>query len=76
MWWWIKGDGCNITAGLGETVRHVWNGDVDLAYWKLQALYEEYIKRRTFVGGLGLEGRQGRWDIRIYVLTLESQLTL
>ena len=58
MWWWIKGDGCNITAGLGETVRHVWNGDVDLAYWKLQALYEEYIKRRTFVGGLGLEAQQ------------------
>ena len=30
-WWWIKGDGTDVTAGLGESVKHIWSGDVDLA---------------------------------------------
>ena len=60
VWWWIKGDGCDIKAGLGESLTHVWSGDVDLCDGSLQALYNNYMKRRSFVEGLGLEGRQGR----------------
>ena len=75
VWWWVKGDGCDITAGLGESTRHVWSGDVDLADGKLQALYDEYLKRRKFIEGLGLDGRQGQWDISTDLLTLESELT-
>ena len=30
VWCWVTGDGCDITAGLGESTRHVWSGDVDL----------------------------------------------
>ena len=75
VWWWVKGDGCDITAGLGESVRYIWSGDVDLADGKLQALYDEYLRRRMFVEGLGLDGRQGRWDISTDLLTIASQLT-
>ena len=75
MWWWVKGDGTDITAGLGESVKHVWSGDVDLAVGKLQALYDEYLQRQSFIEGLGLGGRQGQWDISNDVVVLESQLT-
>ena len=74
VWWWIKGDGCDITSGLGESVKHIWSGDVDLGDGKLQALHDEYRKRRHFVEGLGLDGRQGQWDISMDLLTLESAL--
>lgn len=48
---------------------------MDLADGKLQALYDEYLKRRKFMEGLGLDGRQGRWDISTDLLTLESEVT-
>ena len=68
------GEWMYITAGLGESMTHVWSGDVDLADGKLQSLYDEYIERRKFVERLGLDGRQGRWDINIDLATLKSQL--
>lgn len=74
VWWWVKGDGCDITTGLGESVRNVWSGDVDLGDGKLQALYNGYLKRRKYMKGLGLDGRQGQWDISTDLLTLESDL--
>lgn len=36
VWWWIMGDGCDVVSGLGESTRHIWSGDVDLADGKLQ----------------------------------------
>ena len=30
VWWWVKGDGCDVTSGLQESVDHKWSGDVDL----------------------------------------------
>ena len=62
-------------AGLGESVKHVWSGDVDLVDGKLQELYDEYLKRRSFVEGLGLGGRQGQWDVSNDLVAIESQLT-
>ena len=76
VWWWVKGDGTDVIAGLGESVKHVWSGDVDLADGKLQALYDEYLQRRSFIEGLGLGGRQGQWDISNDLTMFESQLTL
>ena len=75
VWWWVKGDGTDVTAGLGESVKHIWSGDVDLADGKVQVLYGDYMNRRAFVEGLGLGGRQGRWDISSDLRTIESQLT-
>lgn len=49
--WWVKGDGCDTTAGLGESERNVWSGDVDLGDGKLQALYNQCLKRQKFVKG-------------------------
>lgn len=59
VWWWVKGDGTDIVAGLGESVKHVWSGDVDVADGKLQALYHCYLEHRSLIEGLGLDGRQG-----------------
>ena len=28
-YWWIKGDGCDVIPGLGESVAGEWSGDVD-----------------------------------------------
>jgi len=30
------GDGCDVVSGLGESTRHIWSADVDLADGKLQ----------------------------------------
>lgn len=75
MWWWIKGDGCDITAGLRESMRHDWSGDVDLGDGELPALYAEYMKRRVFIQSIGLEGRDELWDISIDLHSLESELS-
>lgn len=53
-------------------MRHIWSGDVDLCDGSLQQLYTTYIERRSFVQGLG---RQGRWDISIDLTKLESEVT-
>lgn len=37
-WWWVKADGTDIV----ESVRGVWNGDVDLNDGSLQHQYEKY----------------------------------
>ena len=74
VWWWVKGDGCDIKAGLGESLTHIWSGDVDMCDGSLQELYKSYMKRRSFAEGLGLGGRRGRWDISIDLSTVESEM--
>ena len=45
MWWWIKGDACDLVPGLCESVKGMWSGDVDLNDGILQKSYKAYIKR-------------------------------
>lgn len=41
--WWIKSDACDVVAGLMESSRMVWAGDVDLRDGELQKQYKSYI---------------------------------
>lgn len=43
--YWIKGDGTDVKPALQESVRRVWNGDVDLLDGKLESLRREYEER-------------------------------
>ena len=47
---WIKGDGCDVKPALQESVRGVWNGDIDLGDGKLAALRGEYDGRQEMFG--------------------------
>lgn len=47
--WWLKGDGCDIVGGLGESTRLVWSGDVDLNNGEVQQLYESYHSLLDFI---------------------------
>ena len=57
-WWWLKGDGTDLVAGLSESVKMQWSGDVHLDDNKLQESYEKYMKELDFIDGLGLEDRK------------------
>ena len=61
VWWWVKADGCDLTSGSGESMRHTWTGDVDVHVYdgKLEALFDEYMGWREFVEGLGMRARGG-----------------
>ncbi len=41
----MKADGCDLVSGLEESLRCVWNGDVDLDTGELQQLYNSYLDR-------------------------------
>ena len=57
--WWIKADACDVRKGLRESMRGVWAGDEDLGDGSLQALFESYKARCTFVKSIGSTGRSG-----------------
>lgn len=59
-WWWLKADGCDIVGGLKESVDHKWSGDVDLNDGKLAILHSEYMARRKFITGVGVDERRER----------------
>ena len=61
VWWWVKGDGCDVTSGLQESVDHKWSGDVDLGNGKVQALFIEYTDRQKFISNIGLGDCEARW---------------
>ena len=71
-WWWVKGDGCDITFGLEHSPDNKWSGDVDLSDGKLQALHTKYIEHHKFVEGFGLADRKGRWSISFDCNALEK----
>ena len=52
-YWWIKGDGCDVVPGLGESVAGEWSGDVDLNTGDLQRCYEQYRSKLAFLSGIG-----------------------
>ena len=57
-WWWLKGDGTDINAGLRESMKMEWSGDVDLNDGDLQRAYELYQQELRFISQWGLEERQ------------------
>ena len=74
IWWWVKGDGCDIKGGLGESLTHIWSGDVDMCDGSLQKLYQVYMNCRSFVEGLGLDGRHDQCQCSIDLSTIESEM--
>jgi hypothetical protein len=56
--WWLKADGVDVVAGLGESVRLEWSGDVDLNDGTLQANHEAYLQRLKFIETIGLKGEK------------------
>ena len=59
--------------GLGESVKKVWTGDVDLADGELQKSYEAYLQRLEFVENIGLPPRNHRPEL---IDDLQAVLTL
>lgn len=50
-WFWVKADGVDVVAGLGESLRLQWSGDVDLNDGELSKQYQLY-RSLAFVGSL------------------------
>lgn len=50
--WWIKSDGCDIVAGLTESVKLEWGGDIDHGDGKLLQQHEKYLCRVQLVKGI------------------------
>ena len=60
VYWWIKGDGCDLIEGLGESV----SGPVMWTYTgDLQRAYDKYKSKLELISGIGLVSRQGRATI-------------
>lgn len=76
-WWWLKADGVDVVAGIGESMRMKWSGDVDLNNGDLEEQYNKYIKRLDFIEGLGLNSRQAQLldDLTALHDTLGSDLS-
>ena len=51
-WFWVKVDGVDVVAGLVESLRLQWSGDVDLNDGELSKQYQLYRSRLAFVGAL------------------------
>lgn len=56
--WWLKADGVDVVAGLGESVRLEWSGDVDVNDGTLQASHQAYLQRLKFIEMIGLRGEK------------------
>lgn len=74
MYWWIKGDGCDLIEGLGESVSGLWSGDVDLNTGDLQRAYDEYKSKLELISGIGLGSRRGRATILADLNNVYSKL--
>ena len=61
--WWIKTVGCDIVAGLGDSVTKKWSGDVDLNDGLLLEKYTKYTERLSFISSIGLKERANRMQI-------------
>lgn len=74
-YWWIKGDGCDIVKGIGESVSGNWSGDVDLNDGKLQLQFDKYQKRLNTVENLGLLPHHKQEQICQDLRQIENELT-
>ncbi len=50
--WWLKGDGCDVVGGLGESTRLVWSGDVDHNDGAVQEMYQTYRNLLDFIASM------------------------
>ena len=52
------GDAVDLVAGLGESVKGEWSGDVDLGDGRLQEMFKEYQRRLQMMARIGLKDRR------------------
>lgn len=55
--WWIEAHACNVRKDLRESRCGIWAGDEDMGDGSLQALYDEYKGRCSFVKKVGTPER-------------------
>lgn len=67
--WWIKGD---AVAGLGESVKGEWAGDVDLGDGRLQEMFKEYQRRLQMIAKIGLKDRT---EINLMVVDVKQEFS-
>lgn len=72
--YWIKGDGTDVKAALQESMRRVWNGDVDLLDGKLQNLRTEYDTRISTSQTITTSNDIGRDDLVAALTTMVDAL--
>ena len=51
--WWIKADATDIKAGLRESVKKEWSGDVDWGDGQVKDLHEKYLAYLHFARNIG-----------------------
>lgn len=73
--WWIKGDGCDVVKGLGESVRLEWSGDVDLNDGKVLALYKQYRECLDFISKIGLKERRAMTTLQQDLVAARTAVT-
>lgn len=73
-WWWVKADGCDLVAGLKESVKQEWSGDVDLNDGKVAALHAEYKTRLGFIKAVGTPERKACLVVLADICKLQEDL--
>lgn len=52
-----------MSAGISESTKGIWSGDVDLNDGVLQAKYKEYVDRLSFMKSIGLSDRETKQQL-------------
>ena len=69
-WWWVKADGCDLVAGLAESMKGLWSGDIDLDDGDLQEQLKQYNDRLLSIQDLKFS------DCTVLTSNLQSQFLL
>lgn len=74
---WIKADAFDLKPVFQESVKGVWNGDVDMLDGKLMKLREEYYRRRILCKAENLRKERVFLETRLRALVtaVESDIT-
>ena len=74
---WIKADAFDLKPALQESVKGVWNGDVDMLDGKLMKLREEYDRRHILCKAENLRKERVFLETRLRALVtaVESDIT-
>lgn len=73
----MKADGCDLVAGLAESMKGVWTGDVDLNDGDLDNQYKEYTSRLLSIRNLQYSAERRSilaHDLREQFLKLQKDL--
>lgn len=74
-WWWIKADGADLVSGLGESVKGIWSGDVDLADGALAQAYKQHQQQIDHISLLGqAAGHTSKLDITRDLTAVEQEV--